>query len=364
MPSESSPTRWIDAAEHMSSLRRHVCTAALAFAMCASCAQSATLERVGVNLAGAEFASGAIPGTPNVNYVWPRPQEFDYFIAKGMNTFRVPFLWERLQPTLEQPFDATYLAALDTTVTAATSRGADIILDPHNYARYRGNVIGGANVSNAQFADLWTRLATRYRDNPRVVFGLMNEPHGMPTEQWASAANAAIAAIRATGAEQLILVPGNAYTGAHSWYSTWYGTPNATVMQTIVDSGDNMAFELHQYFDSDSSGTSPNCITSANAGAAQLVNVTNWLAEHGHRGFLGEFAGADNPNCRAAVENAIAYMNARPQQWLGWTWWAAGPWWGSYMYTLEPTQNYTVDAPQLAWLGLDEVISIFADSFE
>lgn len=330
---------------------------------CAAGTAMAANEKIGVNLAGAEFG-GAIPGTPNQDFVWPRPAEFDYFIAQGMNTFRVPFRWERLQPTLGGGFDPVYAAALDATVSYATSHGAEIILDPHNYARYDGTRIGDAGVTYAQFADLWSRLATRYADNPRVIFGLMNEPHGIPTEQWVSAANAAIAAIRATGSAHLILVPGNAWTGAHSWSSNWYGTSNAVAMLDIVDSGDNMAFELHQYFDANYSGTSATCITSANAGAAQLENVTAWLALHGHRGFLGEFASADNPACRAAVENAIAYMDARPEQWLGWTWWAAGPWWGDYMYTLEPTQNYTVDAPQLAWLQLQVVDGMFADGFE
>jgi endoglucanase len=87
-----------------------------------------------------------------------------------------------------------------------------------------------------------------------VIFGLMNEPHSMATELWLNNANAAIAAIRSTGAENLVLVPGNAWTGAHSWNSNWYGTPNSTVMLNITDSLNNYAYEVHQYLDSNSSG--------------------------------------------------------------------------------------------------------------
>ena len=74
----------------------------------------------------------------------------------------------------------------------------------------------------------------------------MNEPNTMPTEQWVSASNAAISAIRTAGANNLILVPGNAWTGAHSWSDSWYGTPNATVMRGVVDPGHHFAFELHR----------------------------------------------------------------------------------------------------------------------
>ena len=79
----------------------------------------------------------------------------------------------------------------------------------------------------------WRRLALAFKDNPKVQFGLVNEPRNMPTETWAQAAQAAVDAIRATGASQLITLPGNGYTGAWSWFEkTWYGTPNAEVMAT------------------------------------------------------------------------------------------------------------------------------------
>ena len=27
--------------------------------------------------------------------------------------------------------------------------------------------------------------------------------------------------------------------------------------------------------------------------------------------------------------------------WNGWTWWAAGPWWGNYIFLLEPNSDGT-----------------------
>lgn len=309
-------------------------------------------ELMGVNLAGAEF---------NGTSFWPVPAETTYFRAAGMNVLRVPFLWERLQPTLSGALDAAQFAALSAVVVNATAAGATVILDPHNYARYNGQVIGSSAVPLAAFTDFWSRLASAFRDNPRVIFGLMNEPNSMSTESWLAAANAGIAGIRAAGAQQLILVPGNAWTGAHSWLQNWYGTPNGSVMQAVVDPLDHYAYELHQYFDGDYSGTSVTC--TAGTGAAQLVAVTNWLRTQGRRGFLGEFAGAANETCRIAVQGALDYIEANPDVWLGWTWWAAGPAWGEYLFTLEPTGNFTIDRPQMAWLRpyLDR---IFAAGFE
>jgi endoglucanase len=300
----------------------------------------------GVSLAGAEFGT-AYPGIYEKDYIYPDQTEVDYFKSKNMNTLRVPFSWERLQPILGAAFNATELGRLDAFVTGATAKGVNVVIDPHNYARWNGSLIG-SGVSNAQFADLWSRLAARYKSNSKVIFAIMNEPNTMPTEQWLSGANAAIAAIRAAGATNLVLVPGNAWTGASTWNANWYGTANATVMLGVVDSGNNYAYEVHQYLDSDSSGTSPACV-STSIGVERLTAFTAWLNTNGKRGFLGEFAGADNATCKAAVTNMLQYMQSNNNVWIGFTWWAAGPWWEDYMYTIEPKAG--VDRPQMSWLA-------------
>ena len=33
----------------------------------------------------------------------------------------------------------------------------------------------------------------------------------------------------------------------------------------------------------------------------------------------------------------LNYLDQNDDVWLGWTWWAGGPKWGNYMFTLDPT---------------------------
>jgi endoglucanase len=313
----------------------------------------AAVNYTGVNLAGAEFAPDQLPGTYGTHYIYPGHDEVDYFIGKGMNVFRLPFLWERLQRTQFGDFDATELARIDDFVNYATGKGASVVLDPHNYARYYGVVIGTGNVPASAFADFWGRLASRYKSNSRVIFGLMNEPHdmgtSMPTELWRDDANAAIQAIRNAGATNLILVPGNGWTGAHSWNNPWYGTPNAQAMLGINDPSNNYAFEVHQYLDGNDFGGQYEYCSSSTIGSEKLVEFTNWLRQNGKRGFLGEFAGARNDTCYAALDNMLTYIDNNTDVWLGWTYWAGGPWWGEYMFTLKPLNG--TDRPQMAPLS-------------
>jgi endoglucanase len=328
--------------------------AAICFAMILA-PNCAALSFTGVNLAGAEFGATVLPGTYNTNYTYPTSAEVDYFMVKGMNTFRLPFRWERLQQSANGAFNTTELSRLNTFVNYATSHGAYVILDPHNFARYYpdpnhleddpARAIGTTAVPNSAFANFWTGVANQYKSNNHVIFGLMNEPNSMTTEQWRDGAQAAITAIRNTGATNLILVPGNAWTGASSWSDNWYGTPNAQVMLSITDPGSNFAFEAHQYLDSNGSGGGSD-VVSATVGRDRLTSFTNWLHTNNRRAFLGEFA---VPNATIdtvhngaqigddAIDNMLKYVEANRDVWMGWTWWAAGPWWGEYQLTLEPT---------------------------
>lgn len=303
------------------------------------------LAYTGVSLASGEFGERK-PGVPAVYgraYTYPTAKEIDYFATKGVNVIRLPFRWGDLQPALNQPLDAVVLGRLKEVVKAATSRKVVVILDPHDYARYYDKVIGGPDVPEAAFADFWAKTAAQFKDNPRVWFGLMNEPYNMPGKQWLGAANAAIVSIRKAGAKNLILVPGISWTGAHSWVSSG----NAETMLGIIDPQNHYIFEVHQYLDRDSSGGGPEAV-STTIGSERLRQFTLWCRQHHKRGFLGEFGAANNPTALAATTDILSFMEQNQDVWAGYTWWAAGPWWGDYMFTLEPKDGK--DRPQMATL--------------
>lgn len=303
------------------------------------------LPFTGVNLAGGEFGHPK-PGSISrygTDYIFPAPSELDYFAGKGMNIIRLPFRWEDLQPHLRQPLDPINLERIKSVVQEAGRRRMVVILDPHNYARYGGKMVGGPDVPTAAFADFWGRLAAQFRGNPSVWLGLVNEPYGMPAEQWLQSANAAIAAIRRAGAKNLILVPGTAYTGAQSWIASG----NGAAMLYVKDPQHHFLFEVHQYLDADSSGTKPE-VVSATIGSERLAQFTLWCRQHHRQAFLGEFAAGNTRTGALAVDDMLRFMEHNRDVWVGDTWWAAGAWWGDYMFTLEPKNG--ADAPLLAYL--------------
>jgi len=299
------------------------------------------LELCGVSLSGAEFGKGQSP--------YPGAAEAKYFQNQGMNLIRLPFLWERLQNKLDAPFDADELNRLKKLVEEITAQGQSVIIDVHNYARYQGKIIGSPEVPVKSFACFWKQLATSFKDNPRVLFGLMNEPHTMKSETWLASANAAIAAIRETGAKQTVFLCGNGWSGAHSWSHKWYGTANAEAMLQIVDPADKVVFEVHQYLDPKGAGETPDCV-GPQVGVEALSGFTAWLKQHKKRGFLGEFGGAVSPHSKEAIHAMLKHMEANPEVWVGWAWWGGGQSWPqSYLFRLSPDKQ-DQPAAQMAWL--------------
>ncbi|MEN9358467.1 MAG: endoglucanase precursor (endo,4-beta-glucanase)(cellulase) protein [Verrucomicrobiota bacterium] len=306
------------------------------------------LELRGVTLSGPEFAKKALPGIEGKHYHWPAAPEAEEFRRAGMNLIRLPFRWERLQPQPGGEFDPGYHAKLSATVRSFRAQGFEVLLDCHNYARHGDQVLGGA-LADGAFADLWRRLASEFKDDPHLRFGLMNEPHGLKSEDWVRAANAAIAAIRATGAKQAVFVCGNAWSGAHSWNAKWYGTPNAVAMLEVKDPADNIVFEVHQYLDRNGAGQKPDC-ASPEVGVEALQGFTTWLKQHKKRGFLGEFGGAVSPNSREAIDAMLKHMEENPEVWAGWAWWGGGQAWNpDYLFRLSSDRDGKA-APQMDWL--------------
>jgi hypothetical protein len=143
----------------------------------------------GINLAGGEFAAAAatLPGTYGTDYAYDGATAITNVAGRGHKLVRVPFRWERVQPTRGAALNSAELTRLQGVVSSVQSAGMRAVLDCHNYARYiRSTADGGAELvlgdtlPVADLVDLWTRLSTAFRGNDGVyAYGLSNEPHDL-----------------------------------------------------------------------------------------------------------------------------------------------------------------------------------------
>ncbi|PSC03128.1 hypothetical protein SLNSH_20575 [Alsobacter soli] len=302
----------------------------------------------GVNLSGKEF----YPGDQ-----WPRKEVVRYYLReKRMNCARLCISWELLQPQLGGPLASDMVDGIERMIEQISAAQAWTILDLHNYSRRTEAgityIIGesGTRVTIGHLAGLWKAIAERWGNRKDVLFGLMNEPHDQSTAILVKSYNETIAAIRATGSSNLILVNGNDWN-AEAWRP---GHDNLDLMLNVSDPADNLAFDVHQYFDRYSAGQKPEVVKGWGEG---LRNFTTWARKHGKKGFCGEFAGPGSADGVAAVDAFLTYLEMNQDVWLGWAWWGAGGWWPrDYLFRLdpislnEPWPDPPIDQPGMAAL--------------
>jgi len=296
------------------------------------------LKWFGINESGAEFGEKNFTGIYGKEFIWYDLNTLDQFMAQGVNHFRFNFLMERMTPNnLTAPLDPLYLGNLTEQVQHVTSAGAYAMIQPHNYGRFYGDIITDV----AGFKTWWKTLAAEYKDNELVVFDTNNEYHDMDQQLVFDLNQAAIDGVREAGATKQYITPeGNSWTGA--W--TWVSSGNAASLVGLKDPEDKLIYQMHQYLDTDGSGTHAECV-SATIFKERLVAATQWLKENKKQGVIGEYASGVNDQCLEALQDGLAYLAENNDVWWGAMWWAAGPWWGDYMYNMEPTSGP-------AWTGI------------
>lgn len=311
----------------------------------ADCLSSLNLR--GVNLAGAEFNTGKLPGKMFTDYTYPGTATLDYFRLKGMNLIRLPILWERHQPQAYGELDSANLTQLKKLVRYARQYDLCLLVDVHNYAKFLKQPLSSYESPDALLFDFWRRLYEAMAgDENYWAYGLMNEPAAVTRRAWADIAKSVVVKLRAAGASGLIVVPGGNWSGAHSWFSASSSDPsNAQLFSAFRDPLSRMVFEVHQYADSNYSGTKTDCISSSKMKSI-LGKVTTWAQSNSQQLLLGEFGVDGSAACLALLDSMLASMEG--SAWRGWSYWAAGTWWGSYPFSIQPPNG--VDKPQMAVL--------------
>ena len=158
---------------------------------------------------------------------------------------------------------------------------------------------GGPTIT--QFANFWAALASKYANNNKVAFELMNEPHDLgpsvTLQGWANTVQAAVTEIRQVGAtSNMILITGLDWSSAgafESAFNVFVGPVNN--VKNPDGSNGNLIYSLHQYLDG-AGGVNPWCTDTTGPNIFKAVaNVLN--QNGGRKAMLTEFGGGNNQQC-------------------------------------------------------------------
>ena len=170
-------------------------------------------------------------------FTWEGIENVDnYLNIWGFNTIRVP---NYLLGSYEQPHPAdNNYRTNHKIVDAYTSQGGTVIFDAHDLI--------GSYYEDAEWEilkDYWREMAQEFKDNPYVWFNLHNEPgNDIPNpEKWVSYHRELIDIIRAEGANNMIVIDGEA------WGQDYHTQTIASNAHEIMAGNENILFSVHVY---------------------------------------------------------------------------------------------------------------------
>ncbi|WP_181446717.1 cellulase family glycosylhydrolase [Streptomyces sp. NTH33] len=280
---------------------------------------------LGVNRSGGEFMCVQGYG------IWDGPVDDAAIKAIAdwkANAVRIPLneeCWLGLSHIKPEYAGANYISAVKDLVSRVEAHGMTPIVELHwTYGQYTGNSAGCSDVHatcqkpmpDAQYTpSFWSSVANTFKNDQAVVFDLFNEPYpdratSSLTDAWkcwrdggtcpgigyrVAGMQSLVDAVRATGARNVILAGGLAYSNDLGQWLTYRPS----------DPAGNLAASYHVY--NFNTCSSESCWNSTLAPVAAQVPLV--------AGEIGE-----NTCSHGFINRVMKWFDDRGLSYLGWTW--------------------------------------------
>lgn len=292
----------------------------------------------GVNVLGYD------PGWGDPSLFRFKPEYFKVIHDGGFKHVRIvlqAFQYQDADGNLPQ----RWLNQLDTFVTAALDAGLTVILDEHDFEFCAKDAV----TCGVKLNKFWQQVAPRYKDAPnRVIFEVLNEPHGVLTpELWNKQLVETLAIIRATNPTRNVIIgPAN-----------WNGLDGLPLLQ-LPEADRHIITTFHYYWPMEfthqgAPWTEPRIrdLSGIHWGtpeeykflAEKFDGAKAWGVAHNRPMFLGEFGPYDLAPQDDRVKWIKAVREAAESRGFSWAWWQ---WDGNFIlwdYSkpgwVEPTKN-------------------------
>lgn len=292
----------------------------------------------GVNVLGYD------PGWADASQWRFKPEYFKTIHDGGFKHVRIVLQAFQFQDA-DGNLSAKYLAQLDTFVKAALDAGLTVVLDEHDFEFCAKDAV----TCGVKLNKFWQQIAPRYKDAPnRVIFEVLNEPHGVLTAAlWNKQLIETVAIIRATNPTRNLIIGG----------AEWNGLAGLPTLQ-LPETDRHIIATFHYYLPmefthqgapwADPKITALSGVTWGTPAdykflADKFDGAKAWATAHNRPLYLGEFGPYDLAPAGDRVKWIKAVREAAEARGFAWAWWQ---WDGNFVLWdyakpgwVEPTKN-------------------------
>lgn len=252
-------------------------------------------------------------------------------VAGAFSTVRVPVRWSNHAAlTADARLDEAFARRVDQVVDALLARGVYVIINMHHYNQLSGTALHPNEkevdpaVMEARLVNMWRQIAQRYQDrSPRLLFELLNEPHGrLNGDAWNALAPKVLAAVRATNPSRTVLI------GPGEWNSVY------ELKKLRLPPDRNVIVSIHNYDPFNFThqgvehlakpfplGTTCCDATQRKAITDALDTARSWSAANGYPLHLGEFGTYEKVDMPSRVAYTRFVRDEAERRGIPWTFW-------------------------------------------
>lgn len=231
----------------------------------------------------------------------PRAEEyyFDLYQQEGFDFVRVPVRWdEHTSKTAPYKIDPIWMARVEQILDWGLSRGLYVVVNTHHEEWIKSNY---SQANRDRFDSIWSQIAVRFQNkSERLLFEIINEPHGLTKVQNDDLHQRAIQLIRKTNPTRIIIFQG------HNW-----GGSDELIQAAIPDDPYLMG-SFHSYdpylFGLEGQGTWGTA-SDYNAMKAKFDAVKAWSNKNNIPVFLGEFGALRRCDYNSRMRHYKAYVD-------------------------------------------------------
>ncbi|MDP3433217.1 MAG: cellulase family glycosylhydrolase [Bacteroidota bacterium] len=231
----------------------------------------------------------------------PTTQEymFDMYKKEGFDCVRIPVRWDKhMATTSPYKINETWFNRVEQILDWGLARGLYIVVNSHHDDWIKNGYTSAIN--RARFDSLWSQVAVRFKGkSEKLIFEVLNEPHGLTKAQNDDMHQRIISIIRKTNPTRLIIFQGHNWGGSDELLTA--AIPNDPYLIGSFHSYDPYLFGL------EGQGTW-GTTSDINALKSKFQKVKDWSVKNDIPVFLGEFGSLRKCDFNSRMKHYKTYV--------------------------------------------------------